>query len=81
MVIKDTIRNIFMNLSNVNLLKKCLHGKTQTNNEGINALIWKSCPKDIYVGLNVLEISTASTMIVFNDGMVGMFNQFGYYTW
>lgn len=50
MVIKDTIRNIFMNLSNVNLLKKCLHGKTQTNNEGINALIWKSCPKDIYVG-------------------------------
>ena len=36
----------------------------------------ESCPKD-----NVLESSTASTVIFFNDGMVGMFNQFEYYTW
>lgn len=49
MVIKDTIRNIFMNLSNVNLLKKCLHGKTQTNNEGINVLIWKVVQKIMYL--------------------------------
>ena len=39
---------------------------------GLNAIIWKRCPKDIYVGLTVLETGTASAVINFNDGMVGI---------
>ena len=71
-VAKDVIKNIFMDLSDIELLKKCFHGKTQNNNEGLNAIIWKCCPKDVYVGLTVLEIGTASAVINFNDGMVGI---------
>ena len=71
-VVKDAIKNIFMDLSDIDLLKKCLHGKTQNNNEGLNAIIWKRCPKDVYVGLTVIEIGTASAVINFNDGMVGI---------
>ena len=52
-------------------LKKCLHGKTQ-HYEGLNALIWKRCPKNIYVGLTVLEIGTASAVTNFNHGMAGI---------
>ena len=52
-------------------IKKCLHGKTE-NNEEVNVLIWKRCPQNIYVELTVLEIGTASTVINFNDGMIGM---------
>ena len=50
-------------------IKKCLLGKTQ-NNDAVNALIWKRCPKDNYVGLTVLEIGTASSVINFNDGRI-----------
>ena len=38
----------------------------------VNALIWKRCPKAICVSLTVLKIGTASVVIYFNDGMVGM---------
>ena len=52
-------------------LKKCLHGITQ-HYEGLNALIWKRCPKNIYVGLTVLAIGTASAVTNFNHGMAGI---------
>ena len=49
-----------------------MHGKTKNNNESIDNIIWKICPKDIYVGRTVLEIGTASTVINFNDRFQGM---------
>ena len=65
-----------MDLSNYELLKKCLHGKTRNNNESINNLIWKRCPKDVYVGRTVLEIGAASAVISFNEGFQGMLKVF-----
>ena len=47
-----------MDLSNDELSKKCLYGKTGNSNESINNVIWKSGPKYIYVGRTVLEIGT-----------------------
>lgn len=54
---------VFENLD----IKECLHDKTQ--NEGVNASIWKFCPKDIYAGLTVLKIGRVSAMINFNDAI------------
>ena len=51
-------------------LKKC-HVKTQ-HYEGLNALIWKRCQKNAYVGLTVLETGTASAVTNFNHGMAGI---------
>ena len=65
-----------MDLSNDELLKKCLHGKTQNNNESTNNVIWKRCSKDIYVGRNVLELGTFTAVINFNDGYQGMLKVF-----
>ena len=70
--IRELIKPIFMDLSNDESLKKCLHDKTQNNNESINDLILKRCPKDVYVGRTVLEIGTASSVINFNEGFQGM---------
>ena len=39
--VTDTIYPIFENLSEENLLKRCVHGGTQNQNESINALIWQ----------------------------------------
>ena len=49
-------------------LKKCIHGKTQNKNESLNGVIWKKCPKDIYVFRTTLEIGVDSAIINFNSG-------------
>ena len=63
---------LFMDLSDDNLFKKCLHGQTQNNNESLNGVIWKRCPKDVFVGRSTLEMGVASAVISFNDGQSGI---------
>ena len=47
-------------------MAKCLHGKTQNNNESLNGVIWR-CPKDTFVGRGVLETAVSSAVISFNS--------------
>ena len=66
-------------MSDDNLLQKCLHGKTQNNNEPLNGLIWKRCPKDVFVRRVTLDLGVASAVIAFNDGLsriIELFNKF-----
>ena len=56
------------------LLEKCLHGRTQNVNEAFNAFIWKRVPKDIFVGKTVLDMSVASAVVSFNNGVTGLFS-------
>ena len=69
---RDAIKPVFMDLSDDNLLTKCLHGQTQNNNESLNGVIWKRCPKDVFVGRSTLEMGVASAVISFNDGQSGI---------
>ena len=85
--IKKVIKPIFNELSEDTLLSRCLHGKTQNNNEALNGLIWKKVPKDIFVGREVLEIGVSSAIINFNEGVCGIIGIFetlnlnpGYFT-
>ena len=85
--VRDEIRHIFQDLSSEDLLKKCLHGKTQNNNEAINAFIWKRLPKDVFVGWHTFEIGVSSAVLNFNSGAYGLVNVFealgmsaGYFT-
>ena len=48
-----------------------MDGLTQNNNESLNALIWKKCPKDVYVSRNIIEIGVASAVLEFNNGTQG----------
>lgn len=68
-IIREAIKPVFLDLSDDKLLSKCLHGKTQNNNESINGVIWKRCPKDVYVGRSTIEMGVASAVISFNDGL------------
>ena len=63
-----------MNLSSDELFSKCLHDKTQNNNVTLNGVIWKRCPKDIYVDRTTLTISVSCAIIDFNDGAHGVLN-------
>ena len=71
---------IYRDLSNETLLEKCLHGYTRNDNEAINSVIWKKCPKDVFVSKKILEIAVASATIEFNGGSNGLksvFNDLG----
>ena len=60
------------NLSSDQLLTKCLHGRTQNVNEALNQLIWKKCPKDVFVERFTLEVGVFSAVINFNNGATGI---------
>jgi hypothetical protein len=70
--IKTVLLPTFHDLSSDELLSKCLHGQTQNNNEALNSIIWKKCPKNIFVGRKVLEIGVSSAVLQFNEGATGI---------
>ena len=61
-----------MDLSSDDLLKKCLHGRTQNANEALSQVIWNKCPKNIFVESIVLETAVSAAIISFNDGFCGL---------
>ena len=60
---------IFEELSNEDLLKKCLHGMTQNQNESFNAMIWSRIPKSTYVSFSQLQLGVYDAVANFNIGM------------
>ena len=75
-IIRETIRPVFISLSDDKLLRRCLHGKTQNNNEYLNGLTSKRCRKDVFLGCTTLELGVASAIISFNDGLGGVVKVF-----
>ncbi|GFX45160.1 uncharacterized protein TNCV_3432081 [Trichonephila clavipes] len=64
----EAISPIFRNLSDPELLKKCLHGNTQNPNESINNVIWSPVPKKTFVHLEKLSFGTYDAIASFNKG-------------
>lgn len=66
----EVIKPIFRDLANPDLLRRCLHGKTQNNNEALNQLIWDRCPKVKFCSKEVVEICAFEAISFYNDGYV-----------
>ena len=62
------VKNIFLELSSDALLSRCLHGRTQIQNESFNASIWNRIPKHRFVKLQTFEIGTYDAVAHFNVG-------------
>ena len=79
-VFVDVIEPIFSKLADSDLLCKCLHGQTRNNNESINNVIWKYCPKEVFVSRPAVSDAAHFAVAVFNDGndaFVKLFEQLG----
>ncbi|GFX80558.1 uncharacterized protein TNCV_3929661 [Trichonephila clavipes] len=61
---------IFRDLSHPDLLKKCLHGKTQNPNESFHNVIWSRVPKATFVQIETLSLGVYDAVCSFNDGNV-----------
>ena len=70
----DVIKPIYRDLTNEDLLKRCLHGKTQNPNESFNSTIWQRLPKTVFVGLHTLKLGVSDSVICFNEGAIGKVN-------
>lgn len=58
----------YVRLSENSLLEKCLHGKTQNQNEALNGMVWQRVPKEVYVGREILEMGLYDAVAHFNIG-------------
>ncbi|GFX74762.1 uncharacterized protein TNCV_3121911 [Trichonephila clavipes] len=63
-------KKVFRDLTEKNLLKKCLHGRTQNPNESFNKCVWERIPKTVFVGIETLKFGVMDAVICFNDGYV-----------
>jgi hypothetical protein len=62
------MKPIYIRLSDDNLLNKCLHGKTQNQNESFNGMVWQRVPKEVYVGRDLIEFGLYDAVAHFNEG-------------
>ncbi|CAK9816232.1 hypothetical protein ANTPLA_LOCUS8931 [Anthophora plagiata] len=59
---------IFEELSNEDLLQRCLGGHTQNANESFNSTVWRFAPKHLNSGLKIVEIGAFIASSIFNEG-------------
>ncbi|XP_054717343.1 uncharacterized protein LOC129226739 [Uloborus diversus] len=72
----NTIKPTFMKLCDQELLKKCLHGKTQNANESLNGVLWNLLPKEHFVEQKTLQLGASLATLQFNDGAKGLISVF-----
>ena len=62
------LKSIFESLSDDSLFVKCLHGKSQNQNESFNGLIWRRTPKGRFVKMTSFELAVYDAVAHFNIG-------------
>ncbi|GFV94268.1 uncharacterized protein TNCV_1137231 [Trichonephila clavipes] len=70
----EAMRPIFRDLSHPDLLKKCLHGKTQNPNESFHNVNWSRVPKATFVQIETLSLAVYDALCSYNDGNVSKLN-------
>jgi len=67
-IVLKYLKPIFLDLSKEELLRKCLHGTTQNQNESFNGCVWRRLPKTQYVGLVQFQLGVYDAVANFNIG-------------
>ena len=62
------VKPIYIDLIKPTELGKCLHGKTQNQNENFNSTLWERVPKTNYCAFDKLELAVYDAVGNFNDG-------------
>ena len=63
------VKDIYVRLGHPDLLRRCLRGATQNNNESLHSKIWAKCPKTGFVGLERVASAACSAIAEFNSGI------------
>ena len=68
---------LYTRLSNADLLRRCVPGLTQNQNESYNSTVWKRCPKEKNFGAKAVETAVASATIAWNIGATAQVHLLG----
>ena len=68
--VAEAVVPVYVHMSDPNLLKTLLKGKTQNSNECLYSVIWSRCTKTVFVGHHKLHGAVASAVGGFNEGAV-----------
>lgn len=66
--VETHIRPIYEELSNDDLMTRCLGGHTQNSNKSFNSIVWRLNPKHLNSGQKVVEIAAYMATGIFNEG-------------
>ena len=64
------LKKVFERLSHPTLMKHCILGATQNQNELFNSTIWQHYTKTDFCSATTVEISVNLAVIIFNSGLV-----------
>ena len=67
---------LYKRLSDESILKRCVGGLTQNQNESFNASVWKRCPKERYFGTATVKHAVAMSVLTWNVGRQGQVQVF-----
>ena len=70
--VMEAIKPVWKDLAKTELLTKCLAGYTQNQNESLNNMIWRLCPKKKNHGIQTVETAVAVAVTIFNDGCTSL---------
>ena len=62
------LKPIYARLGSRTLLERCIDGYTQNANESLHSVVWKFCPKVVFLGKHGVETACALAVSTFNDG-------------
>ena len=54
------------------LLEKCIDGYTQNANESLHSVVWRLCPKELFLGKTSVDTACAMAVCCFNDGALSL---------
>ncbi|GFX39413.1 uncharacterized protein TNCV_2667751 [Trichonephila clavipes] len=79
----NKIKPTYLQLCEQNLLKKCLHGKTQNAIEAFNGCLWNVVPKEIFVELQTFSLGSYIAVMLLSvlealDIKIGSYTLRGY---
>ncbi|EFN79977.1 hypothetical protein EAI_13293 [Harpegnathos saltator] len=66
--IEKHLTSIYEDLSNEDLLTRCLGGHTQNSNESFNSTVWRIAPKHLNSGFKIVQIAAYLATGIFNEG-------------
>ncbi|GFV47728.1 uncharacterized protein TNCV_4308061 [Trichonephila clavipes] len=72
------IKPPYLALCDKELLKKCLHGMTQNNNESFNNVLWSVMSKEIFVHIKTSFLGSYMAVILYNSDYLGLLPVFNY---
>ena len=63
------VQPLYDRLSDEGLLSRCTQGVTQNANESLHALIWRKCPKEVFVSRRRIHMAVVNAISEHNLGI------------